>query len=140
MFPRPVWKPSSGRAFGIMLFFSSNYALFFGELCPKNPELCTNHVNCTIFLGKNFKLCFNNLLSLQIFFGFTFNTKLSIFKVKTREKKLFCHQINRSRALFSFPICDWSYLFQSLCMLYKETRAQVPTASSIECLKCLVDL
>ena len=34
------------RAFTIMLFFSANYALFFGELCAKNPELCEL---CNIF-------------------------------------------------------------------------------------------
>ena len=38
----------------------------------------------TIFLSQNF-WCFN-LVSLQIFFGFTFNKKLSIFKVKTGKK------------------------------------------------------
>ena len=46
--------------------------------------------------------CFN-LLSFQIFFGFTFNTKLFIFKAKTKERKLFYRQINLSRVLFSFP-------------------------------------
>ena len=42
------------RASGIMCFSSANYALFFGKLCPKNPELCANYENCTIFLSKNF--------------------------------------------------------------------------------------
>ena len=31
-----------------LCLFSANYALFFGELCAKNPELCANHANCTI--------------------------------------------------------------------------------------------
>ena len=35
-----------------------------------------------------------------IFFGFTFKTNLSILKATTREKKLFCRQMNQSRALF----------------------------------------
>ena len=42
------------RASGIMRFLSANYALFFGELCAKNPKLSTNYANCTIFLCKNF--------------------------------------------------------------------------------------
>lgn len=56
----------------IMCFFLPNYV-------PKNLELCTN---CTIFLSKNFQ--FFNALSWQIFFGFTFSTKLSIFKVNLK--------------------------------------------------------
>ena len=32
-------------------FFPANYALFFGELCAKNPELCRNYANCAIFLS-----------------------------------------------------------------------------------------
>ena len=47
-----------------------------------------------------YKKCFN-LLSLQIFFGFTFNITSTIFKAKTWERKLFCCQINQSRVLFS---------------------------------------
>ena len=31
--------------------FLANYALFFGELCAKNPELCANYVNCTILFS-----------------------------------------------------------------------------------------
>jgi len=42
------------------------------------------------------------LSSLQILFGFTFNTKLPILKLKTLERKLFCQQINQRRALFLF--------------------------------------
>ena len=87
-----MYSASYYKASGIMCFFLANYVLFFGELCAKNPKKCMNYVNCTIFLCKNFS-CFN-LSSLQIFFGFTFNKKLSIFKVKTLERKLFCHQIN----------------------------------------------
>mgnify|MGYP007058645313 CR=1 FL=1 len=71
-----------------------------------------------------------NLLSFQIFVGFTFSTKLSIFKAKTRERKLFCRQINRGRRLFSLPACDWLRFFQSWRVLHKRTSAQLPTASS----------
>ena len=85
---------------------------------------------CTIFLSENF-YCFS-LLSLRIFFGFNFNTKLSIFQAKTRERKLFCRQINRGRVLFSFPSCEWLYLFQSWHMLYEklEHRFQQPAAEN----------
>ena len=84
---------------------------------------------CTIFLSQNF-LCFN-LVSLQVFFGFTFNTKSSIFKAKTPERKLFCRQINRSRALFSFPSYDWLYFFQSWRVLYKKTSIERRDACTI---------
>ena len=47
-------------------------------------------------------------------------------------------QINQSRALFSFPSHDWLSFSQSWCVLYKRTRAQVPMASSIECLSALL--
>ena len=77
------------QSFWNFFFFPANYALLFGELCTKNAKSCANYVNaarcCTIFFTKKFK-CFS-LLSLQIFFGFTFNTKLSIFKARTREGK-----------------------------------------------------
>ena len=33
----------------VIYLFSGNDALFFGELCTKNPELCTNYTNCGIF-------------------------------------------------------------------------------------------
>ena len=42
------------RPSGIMRFFSANYALFFGELCAQNPELCANYANCAIFLSEKF--------------------------------------------------------------------------------------
>ena len=58
--------------------------------------------------------------------------------MKTRERRLFCCQINPTRVLFSFPSCDWLHFFQSWSLLYKKTGAQVPTASSIDCLGCLV--
>ena len=45
---------SNHRASRIMHFFPANYALFFGELCARNPELCVNYANCTIFLSGNF--------------------------------------------------------------------------------------
>ena len=99
-------------------------------------ELCANYVTCAIFLSKNFS-CFN-LLSLQIF-GFNFNAKLSIFKGKNTGK-LLCCLINPSRVFSSFPSCDWLYFFHSQWLLYKKTRAQLPMASSIERLGCLVDL
>ena len=35
-----------------MRFFPANYALFFGELCAQNPELCANYANCAIFLSE----------------------------------------------------------------------------------------
>jgi len=47
-------------------------------------------------------------------------------------------QINQSRALFSFPSHDCLSFSQSWCVLYKRTRAQVPMASSIECLSALL--
>ena len=110
-----------------MCYFLANYV-------PKT----LNYANCTIFLSENFK-CFN-LLSLQIFFGSTFKCKIIHFQSQTRERKSFCHQIHRGRARFSFPSCDWLYFFQSQQASYKRTRAQVPTASSVECQECLVDL
>ena len=64
-----------------------NYPFTFSKLCGKNPEIL-------------YQKCFN-LLSLQIFFGFTFNITSTIFKAKTWERKLFCCQINQSRVLFS---------------------------------------
>ena len=64
------------------------------------------------------------------FFGFTFNTNLSIFIEKTWERKLFCHQTNQSTSLFSFPSCDWLYFLQSWHVLYEklEHRPQRPAA------------
>ena len=64
------------------------------------------------------------------------------FQSEKWERKLFCRQplrqINQSRALFSFPSYDWLSFSQSWCVLYKRTRAQVPMASSIECLGALL--
>ena len=68
----------------------------------------------------------------------TFHTKLS--KARKRARNVFCCKINQSGVLFSFPSCDWLYFFQSWHILNGKTRAQVPRASSIECLECLVDL
>ena len=33
----------------VIYLFSANDALFFGGLCTKNPELCTNYTKCGIF-------------------------------------------------------------------------------------------
>ena len=60
-------------------FLSATMRYFLGNYAPKIP----NYANCTIL--HNFFW-----ISLQIFFGFTFYTKLSIFKMKTQERKLFC--------------------------------------------------
>ena len=53
-----LWKViqfnAINRPSGIMRFFSANYALFFGELCAQNPELCANYANCAIFLSEKF--------------------------------------------------------------------------------------
>ena len=69
--------------FVLFFFFSENYALFFGELFVKSLELCA------IFSSKIFLCC--NLLTLQMFFGFSFNSKLSI-KTENTGKKLFCRK------------------------------------------------
>ena len=61
--------------------------------------------------------------------GFTFNTNLSIFKVKTRERKLFCCRINRSRALFFFSNHGSCYI---------KNWAQSPMASRVERLNALL--
>ena len=72
----------------------------------------------------------------SFFFGFTFKTNWSIFKAKTPERKLFCRQINQSRALFSFSKL-WLVIFLPImARVIWKTRAQVPTASSIEHLEC----
>ena len=42
-----VMSVSSGLP-ELCIFFLANYALFFGELCATNPELCANYANCTI--------------------------------------------------------------------------------------------
>ena len=39
------------RASGIMHFFPANYALFFGELCAKNPELRAKNACLVIIQG-----------------------------------------------------------------------------------------
>ena len=96
-----------------MRFLSANYMLLFAEVCTKDPELCENgEILCNIFKQKFLMFRFIKLAKL-IFFGFTFDTNLSIFIAKTLERKLFCRQINQSRVLFSFPSCDWLYFFQS---------------------------
>lgn len=80
--------------------------LFFGKLSAKNLELCPTYANVTILrniFNENF-YCFN-ILSLQIFFGFSVKKKLSIFKARTRARELFCLQINRNWALFVFGAC-----------------------------------
>ena len=38
----------NNRASRIMVFFSANYSLSFGELCAKNPKWCANYANCAI--------------------------------------------------------------------------------------------
>ena len=54
----------------VCLFFPANYALFFGKLCGKKSQIMRI-------------VHYFNLLSLEIFFAFTFNTKLSLLKAKT---------------------------------------------------------
>ena len=63
--------------------------------------------------------------------GFTFNTNLSIFKVKTRERKLFCCRINRSRALFFFSNHGSCYI---------KNWSTVPNGQQSRTPECLVDL
>ena len=101
----------NNRASGItrflfLLFFTQLIMRYFLANCaPKIP----NYANCAIFPKRN--LCFN-LLSLQIFFGFTFIQNYPVF----------CRQIHRSRALFSFPSCDWLYLFSNHGACYIKTK------------------
>ena len=101
----------NNRASGItrflfLLFFTQLIMRYFLANCaPKIP----NYANCAIFLKRN--LCFN-LLSLQSFFGFTFIQNYPVF----------CRQIHRSRALFSFPSCDWLYLFSNHGACYIKTK------------------
>ena len=79
------------------------------------PELCIffQQINFVLFLANYVPKILNYgwiiitqilyliYLSVQIFSGFTFNTKLlSIFKVATPERGLFCLQINWSRELW----------------------------------------
>ena len=40
--------------------------------------------------------------------------RLHFFNAKTGIRKMFCHQINRSKALSSFSSCDWLYVLQSI--------------------------
>ena len=35
-----ILKASKTGLPGLCVFFPANYALFFGELCAQNPELC----------------------------------------------------------------------------------------------------
>ena len=58
----------TNSASGIKQFFTANYALFFGELCAKNPELWANYVNYAIFLSKNFLFQFIKLANLLCFY------------------------------------------------------------------------
>ena len=105
----------------------------FGELCTKNSELWANCEHWALFWNEHFY--YFNLLSLQIFFGFTFMQNYHF-----QSENLFFRQINRSRALFSFPSCDKLCFFQSWRVVYKKTRAQVPTESSVERLEFFVNL
>ena len=54
-----------------------------------------------------------NLLNLQIFFGFTFKTKLSIFKAKTRGKKVVLPPIKSKQEAFFFSRL-WLVTFLSI--------------------------
>ena len=92
---------------------------------------------CTIFLSQNF-FCFN-LVSLQIFFGFTLNTNYPFSKCKHGNKVVLPWNKSKQGPFF-FPSCDWLYFFHSWHELYKKTRTQFPMASSTERLECLVDL
>lgn len=66
-----IWKPLYYQSLQNCAFFlQANYKLLFGELLIKNPKSCKLHSIVQYVL--------------QIIFGFTFNAKLSIFKVKTR--------------------------------------------------------
>ena len=78
------------RASGIMRFL---FLFFFSsKLCAKNRELCELR---NIFKRKVFMFQFTKLALVSLLIQ-----KLSIFKAKTRGKKMFYRQINRSRALF----------------------------------------
>ena len=127
-----LWRATAYRTSGIMRFFSSKLCAIFWRIMGQKYLIMR--------IAQYFEEQIFNLLNLQIFFGFTFKTKLSISKRKHGEKKLFCRQLNRSRRLFSFPGCDWLRFFQSWRVLYKRTSAQVPTASSLEHLGHLVHL
>ena len=123
------WNNESFVSSQLCVIFLVNYA-------SKNP----NYANSAKCLRESFKCL--NLLSFQVFFGLIFNTKLSIFKAKTQERKVSCHQINQSKAFFLFQVVIGYKLFLPIVArdLYKKTSTQVPPASSIECLGWLVHL
>lgn len=75
---------------------------FFSKLCA-NTELCEN---CAISFCEKFLML--QFIKLAIFFGFTFNTKLSIFKLKWWERKLFSQPINVSIGPISQTFRDFS--------------------------------
>lgn len=103
--------------------FRNDAIIFSAKLCIKN--LPFKNVYDTFCIGKTcwskilWELCeFHNsfmqkFLMLQFiklanpWFCFYSNTKIIHFQ--TQERKLFCHQLNWSSALFSFASCDWLY-------------------------------
>ena len=54
------------RASRIMRLFSANYALFFGELCAQNPELCANYANCAIFFSEKLNAFCNEEVAISL--------------------------------------------------------------------------
>ena len=84
------------------------------------------------YANFNQKFLLFQFIKLAIFFGFTLNTNLSIFKAKTRERKLFCHQINRGGALFFFlfqAVIGYISSNHGMCYVKKlEHRSQQPAA------------
>ena len=104
-----------------------------GQYSPVRPSRSVS--KRLILLGQNFS-CFD-FLSLEMYFGFTFNTKLSIFEAKTRERKLYYRQINRIRLIFFIFQAVIAYISSNHGACHIKATEQVPTASIIECLECL---
>jgi len=78
-------------------------------------------------------LMFQFIISLQIFFGFTFNTKSSSFKAKTRERKLFCCLSKSQQGAFVlFEAVIGYFLLIVAHLIYKKLQERSSTASSAE--------
>ena len=97
------------------------------------PELCIFfQQTCAIFGKLWLELLFKYLIyfSMQIFFGFTFNTKLlSIFKVATPERRLFCLQMNWNREQIDWLI----YIFLLIMSLIEKNWFVILTLKKWEC-------
>ena len=102
----------------LCFFLQANYKLLFGELLIKNPKSCKLHSIVQYVL--------------QIIFGFTFNAKLSIFKTNTGRKVILLPNKSKQGTFFFSKL--WLVIFLPIMARYIKTRAQIPTASNIECL------